>query len=437
MFIRVGGHDGKIYLDLVDAEWRVVEIDVYGWRVVSDAPVRFIRAGGMLPLPVPKKGGGVEDLRDFVNLRADKGQNDPAADTDFILLVAFILATLRDRGPYPGLAITGEEGTAKTTLVQIVRELVDPSKVRERRLPREDRDLFIMAKKAHIISFGNVSAIPEWLSDSLCSLATGGGFGTRTLYTDEDETLFEGMRPVVLNGIEFATRSDLADRMIFLKLPLIKDQQRLIEEELWADFKRKQPAILGALLDVMAHGLRALPNVPLDKDYPRMADFAHWIAACEGALWESGTFKEAYANNRSSANLDVIEGEAVATAVLRLMEVQRDGVWRGTATELLDRLEAIVGEKEARRRHWPGSAAALSGRLKRLAPRLRKMGIKFSRARGGAKGTRGITLKRMVPPKDTENVVSAVRPSGRLKKQRVGTDDHADGPLTARPSARH
>ena len=396
VFVRVGGHAGKIYLDLCDQEWRVVEIDADGWRVASNAPVRFTRAVGMSPLPVPVVGGSVAALRPFVNLAADKGQEDPAADTDFILLVAFLLALLRDRGPYPGLAVMGEEGTAKTTLVEVVRKLVDPSKVRERRLPREDRDLFIAARRSHVISYGNVSQIPDWLSDSLCSLSTGGGFGSRTLYTDEDETLFDGMRPVILNGIEFTTRSDLADRLVFLKLPQIRDRERRVEQEFWADFEQEQPGILGALLGVVAHGLRALPDTPFAVDYPRMADFAHWVTACEGALWESGTFKDAYANNRKRTNLDVIEGEAVATAVLRMMDARGED-WTGTASELLDQLETVVGEKEAKRKHWPGSASALSQRLRRVASRLRKLGIKTSFAREGGKRIRVITLKRAKP----------------------------------------
>ena len=35
VFVRVGELDGKIYLDLCDAEWRAVEIGETGWRVVD------------------------------------------------------------------------------------------------------------------------------------------------------------------------------------------------------------------------------------------------------------------------------------------------------------------------------------------------------------------------------------------------------------------
>ena len=78
--IRVGGLDGRLYLDLGDATWRAVEIDATGWRVIDNPPVRFRRAAGMQPLPVPVAGGSIEVLRSFLNVKSD---------TDFVLVVAW------------------------------------------------------------------------------------------------------------------------------------------------------------------------------------------------------------------------------------------------------------------------------------------------------------------------------------------------------------
>ena len=60
VFLRVGHLGDRIYLDLADAQWRAVEIGPDDWRVVSEPPVRFRRAPGMLPLPEPQKGGSLE-----------------------------------------------------------------------------------------------------------------------------------------------------------------------------------------------------------------------------------------------------------------------------------------------------------------------------------------------------------------------------------------
>ena len=60
--VRVAEHDGLIYLDLADEFWRCVEIGPRGWRLADDVPVRFRRPAGMLPLPLPARGGSIEDL---------------------------------------------------------------------------------------------------------------------------------------------------------------------------------------------------------------------------------------------------------------------------------------------------------------------------------------------------------------------------------------
>ena len=41
VFLRCVAHDGKIFVDLVNDRWEVIEISVDGWRTVTNPPVRF------------------------------------------------------------------------------------------------------------------------------------------------------------------------------------------------------------------------------------------------------------------------------------------------------------------------------------------------------------------------------------------------------------
>jgi hypothetical protein len=184
--VRVGGTDGQLYLDLRNETWQAVEIDAAGWRVIDNPPVRFRRAGGMQALPAPVVCASVQVLRSFLNVRSD---------SDFVLVIASALACLRNRGPYPVIVLSGEQGSAKSTLSAILRTLLDPNTAPLRALPREDRDLFIAASNGHVLAFDNVSGLPAWISDTLCRLATGGGFAVRQLYSDQDEVLFDAARP--------------------------------------------------------------------------------------------------------------------------------------------------------------------------------------------------------------------------------------------------
>lgn len=379
--VRVGGLDGRLYLDLCDATWRAVEIDAAGWRVIDNPPVRFRRAAGMQPLPVPVAGGSIEVLRAFLNVQSDN---------DFVLVVAWALAVLRNRGPYPMIVLSGEQGSAKSTFSAMLRSLLDPNTAPLRALPREDRDLFIAASNGHVLAFDNVSGLPSWISDTLCRLATGGGFAVRQLYTDQDEVLFDAARPVILNGIEeIVTRPDLADRAVFLTLQPIPEEHRRPEQELWAAFDAARPRVLGVLLDAVVVGLKRLPETRLEK-LPRMADFALWATACETALWPAGTFWSAYCGNRDEAVEGVIDADPIAAAVRAVMATRT--VWTGTASDLLGALAEVVGERAAKSKTWPDGPRALSGRLRRAATFLRKIGIEIGFGREGRARTRNITI---------------------------------------------
>jgi hypothetical protein len=341
--VRVGGLDDRLYLDLGDETWRAVEIDATGWRVIDNPPVRFRRAAGMQPLPIPVPGGSVETLRSFLNVQSE---------TNFVLVVSWALACLRNRGPYPVIVLSGEQGSAKSTFSAVLRALLDPNTAPLRALPREDRDLFIAASNGHVLAFDNVSGLPPWISDTLCRLATGGGFAVRQLYTDQDEVLFDAARPVILNGIEdIVTRPDLADRAVFLTLEPIPEERRCPEAELWTAFEAERPRILGVLLDAVVEGLKRLPETHLPK-LPRMADFALWATACATALWPAGTFWSAYCENRDVAVEGVIDADPIGAGVRALMATLTE--WTGTASDLLDALAGAVGERVAKTKALAG-----------------------------------------------------------------------------------
>jgi hypothetical protein len=389
--VRVAEHDGHIYLDLADEQWRAVEIGRDGWRVNKCPPVRFRRPAGMLPLPVPEHGGSIEDLWPILNL---------SSRNDFVLVVAWLLAALRPGGPYPLLAISGEQGSAKTVLSKMLKALLDPNVAPVRALPREERELMIAANNGYLLAFDNLSNLPTWLSDALCRLASGGSFAVRQLYTDEDEVLFRASRPLLVNGIEdVISRADLADRGVFLMLAPIGEQQRRAETELWREFEVVRPRILGALLDAAVCGLQTLPNVRLTS-LPRMADFALWAAACETALWPAGTFARAYDKNRKAAVEGIIELDPVAVCVRKLM-AQR-GSWAGTASDLLRVITDLAGDDVWKRSAgWPKNPGALAGRLRRAQTFLRVLGIEIAFTREGRAGTRTIRISSSVenPPR--------------------------------------
>jgi hypothetical protein len=423
LFVRVAGHAGRIYIDLANADWQVVEIDTEGWRVISDPPVRFRRSKGMQPLSRPAVGGSVQLFRQFINV---------GNDINWVLCASWLLAALRPTGPYPVLILQGEQGSAKSTMEKLLRKLIDPSVAPIRSIPREDRDLLITASNSWILAYDNLSGIPQWLSDSLCRLATGGGFSTRELYTDSDEAFFNASRPVVLNGIDhLAERPDLADRALILNLPRIESCDRRDEAKIYAEYEREVPNIMGGIFSAVSAALARLPQVQLPEK-PRMADFAIWATAGEEALgFRQGDFIAAYSGNRSEAVLETLEADPVGSTLIFLMErlaLERGtDRWDGTCADLQKDLNAVAAEDVRKSKHWPKSPRGFSSRLRRLATFLREAGIKVEFPSKTTNGQRPVTIFRTTPQRTAATATTATPESVLSADQPVRAEQESGG----------
>jgi hypothetical protein len=314
---RVASDGDHLFLDLGDPEWRAVRVTPDGWAVVKSPPVRFRRTLDMRPLPIPERNGSIAGLRPFLS---------NLSDDDFVLVVAILLGALQPHGPFAVLALYGPHGSAKTTLLRLLRALTDPHRVMTTRLPTSGRDLYIAALNSHVQAFENLSQLSRRISDDLCRLATGGGMRTRALWTDSDEATFTGARPILMEGItSFVTEPDLLSRSIVLMLAAMTN--RRTERELYAAFDQCKASIFGALCDMLATGLSGVRETNI-SDLPRMADFSNWVAACglDG-------FEAAYVRNRAAATDVILGHDPLAQSVEALMATRRE--WRGAAWDLL------------------------------------------------------------------------------------------------------
>ena len=382
--IRVAEADGTLCLDLCNDRWEAVRVTKTNWKVIQNPPVKFVRPGGMLPLPHPAKAGSLRDIERLTTIRGD----------ELTLLKGFLLGCLRERGPFPILALIGEQGAGKTTLSRLVKRTIDPSKAAARCLPKDERDLMISADSQHILALDNLSHIDEQMSDALCRLATGDGLSTRSLYTDKDQTIFESERPIILNAItDVLTRSDLIDRAIIVAVPPLEESNRKAECDFWADFEKAHPLILGALCDAASLALceqKVFPVPPV-----RMVDFALFVSRGETKLGlKRGAFVSAYEQNRREANECAIDFSAVAQALKQFMVDKSD--WSGTAGELLQEFVSSVTEDVRHSREWPKTPRGLSGAIRRVIPNLRPLGLRIKmNAREAGTGRRLIEIKRV------------------------------------------
>jgi putative DNA primase/helicase len=215
--------------------------------------------------------------------------------------------------------------------------------------------------------------MPEWLSDALCRLATGGAFGTRTLHTNAEETLLSAKRPVIINSIGgVINRPDLQDRAIVVEAPFIPESERRTEAGLRADFEEAAPVIFSGLLDGISAAMRA--PVCEDTGGPRLIDFMRWVGPALEYYGYTGLEAD-YAAMRDEADILALENDPVALALVANIE----GEWTGTSTELsrklTDRAPATILMNT---KVWPQNAKAMGRKLARIAPVLRRVGLEVS-----------------------------------------------------------
>lgn len=371
VFVRVGRAEGKVYVDLGDPTWSVVEIDKDGWRVLEQSPVRFKRRAGMLALPTPLPGGSLGWLRPCLNV---------PDDSSWALLVGFLVGALHPSGPYPIGILQGEQGSAKSTTARLLRALLDPASPQLRNRPGSIDDLIIGAANSWLLAFDNLSSIKADLADMLCQLSTGGGHAKRGLYTNDEEVIFDLKRPVLVNGItDLAKRNDLADRAVVVHMPRIAPADRRREAQVMLEFQEVYPKIVGALYDAISCALRRFPEVELEG-HPRMADFAAWVVAAEPALpVEDGEFLAAYERNQTEIVTTALESDPIAVGVLDL--AYRNPGWQGTKAELLHCINATIAEEHRRGPYWPKNSRAFGDRLSRIGSFLAAVGVTIEDAR--------------------------------------------------------
>ncbi len=390
---RFALHDGAIWVDLgggdPEGERRAVRITGEGWRIIAPADVEpcFLRAPDALPLPCPEPDGAKPaDLAQFVNAD-EEGQS---------LIWGWLLAAARpfaEGGNYPIALLHGEQGSGKSGASRVLQSLIDPSTLTGRALPREERDLFVSANNRHLLAFDNLSGLNDAFADCFCRIATGGGFSARALHTDGDESIFTAVRPLLFNGIPstILARPDLAERALSIELRTLT--HRRTEAAMRAEFKRLWPGLLGLLYDGIAAALRNIATMEI-ADAPRMADAAHWAeAGAPGLGLEPGVIATAWRANRHQADRAALEVDDVAVSVVALLNRQREkenrNEWRGSPTDLYDRLVALVPERVSRSPLWPKNAKGLGAKLTRLAPSMRAVHrVEILAGKGGADGAR-------------------------------------------------
>lgn len=389
VFLRVGEHDGSIYIDVADERNRAIEVSAQGWRVIesTECPVRFHRGESQQPLPLPVAGGDLDQLWQLI----------PVASGYRRLLLAWLGFCLIPTGAKPILTLHGPKGAGKSTTATVLKRLVDPGMVDLLALVGDTQSIATNARRRLILAYDNISSLSTAQQDALCRVATGCSFTARKLYTDLDESYYTFVRPQILTSVDCVpSRSDLLDRCLLVELDRIDESLRLPESEIWARFDALAPALLGAVLDMVAAGLRNQSQVTDSLSgaamrLPRMAEFARFGAAALGA-----EFLDEYRRNIANAEIVAVESNPVASAIQELVAA---GDFEGTATQLLTKLQNLTDCPKIQKLTSRGLGRLLSS--KAFIQDLQAVGVSVdSYRKAGGNRERGWIISATTPPGD-------------------------------------
>lgn len=363
--IRVAKYDNAYYIDLgITKDSKVVCVKPGQWQIVSEPAVKFLRPESMRPLSIPVSGGDLSTLWELINIPKNEQ----------ILVIAWLIESLRPDTPFPVLELIGEQGSAKSTTQYLLRRLIDPNACDLRAAPKTVEDIFVTSGINWLVSYENISHLSPQMQDALCVLATGGGFAKRKLYTDADETVIIVKRPIALNGISAAvTAQDLIDRTISIETPVIT--KRMEMNEIWRIYDEKHPILFGALLDIFAKSLErsAMVELPVEN-CPRLIEFTRLgIAIADVMGHAQNTFLDIFNASRYESIARTIDASPVASALIEWFEREKRYATKLPIKDLFTKVEMF---KPNNCDSWPRSAKGFADALRRAAPALRHMGIK-------------------------------------------------------------
>jgi hypothetical protein len=364
---RVAWHENKIYYDMCDDLWSVIEIDSSGWREIKESPVWFRRYSHQLAQTAPAQSGDITLVKKFTNL---------IDDSSYQLFLITLMSELIPDIPHPIIVLHGLQGSAKSTQFKICRKLVDPSRTEVLTMPTDRAQLIQIFSHNYVVPFDNVHMLNDEQSDAICRAVTGDGSSKRQLYTDDDDIIYNYRRIICLNGINaVAQKPDILDRSVLLECKRIDKTTRRDEKQLWNEFENSKTQIFSGMLTILSKAMKIYPGVSLTT-LPRMADFAIWGEAISQASgYRRNSFSQIYTDNISRQHTEVIENSSLGFVLHKFME-NRDE-WSGPPNMLYVELTRLARESnvDTSNKFWPNGANYLTRRLRPLENNFRELGI--------------------------------------------------------------
>jgi hypothetical protein len=362
----------EITYDLTNADHEYIVIKKGGWDITKKPDVLF-RRFNQKPQVRPSREYSPDIFDRYLDLLhiIDPDQRillKVKSITYFIPEIAHVISNIH-----------GEKGGAKTSLCIMQKRLVDPDASETLTIPRDKNEFVQQLYHNYMPVYDNIKTVPYWFSDEICRAVTGAGNTKRALYTDDDDIVYNYKSCVVVNAIvNPLTEPDALDRCILVELARLKNEDRKEWSEIERQFEQMRPQLLGYIFDTLSKALAVKPELHLNN-LPRMADSAVWGEAISRAMGNTeGKFLEAYYRNIGRQNVEAIESNPLAQAVIKFADDRLTAdfnyMYENTVGGFFDDLVACADQNkiDSTNKKFPKAPNALSRRLKPILSNLRE-----------------------------------------------------------------
>jgi hypothetical protein len=361
--IRIGYEGDKTWLSL-DYQ-NSVKINSQYWEIITNANFPFLRDDSSLDLPLPEKGGNIWDIKNIVKLNND---------LEYLMVIAWFINLFYDTS-YPFLILIGQEGSAKTSSTQNLKNLLDPVDGGLRSFQRNADDIYISAQSNMILGYDNISHINLQLSDELCRISTGGSISKRKHYSNSEQIILKAKRAVLMNGIDgIPDFPDFISRSVIINLQALDANDIKTDEEVRAIFNKYRPSVLGAILDLVVKSKASV--IKSQKSKHRLATYHNigcWLA--EELGFKSTDFEETFNECQSAYRTKAIEDSFFLDFIRRQIDTC-NGFFTTTASDLLTQANKYYEYQPVALRSLPKDPSSVGRCINRYSKALGEYGIK-------------------------------------------------------------
>lgn len=376
IWCKNGTFPDEIWYDLCDKSWKAVKITKDGWTI-ENPPVIFNRHSSQYYQFLPKKDVGVNGIYELKKLIG-------ISDDDFNLWIIHLCTCFVPHIQHPMVGTIGPEGSMKTGIDKIRKNIVDPCNPSLLTLYENIRDDMVSAQKHYMVSIDNATHFTEKTQDYMNRLITGAGLEIRKLRTDKDSVIFSFRRCVTFNSVKISSmKSDFASRCIIFNIEPILEyklgEMQIIQMEL--DIR---PTILGSIFDIISESMKIVDKIKLDKTSSRFVDFVKWGCAIAEVIGiGKNKFIETMERNVSKVKTEISGDDIVSSCIRHLMFGGEQGFfihavpiseWVGAPEDLYAQLRSLF-RQEYVPSDFPKTSNGLGQRIAYMKKSLKDEGI--------------------------------------------------------------